>query len=134
MVELRVEIVGCGTIGNYVAKAIDGGIIDADLVVVFDADVERATRLAEGLARSRPRVARSIEELVSKDVDVVVEAASQEAVRMYAARILRSGKDLVVLSVGALLDEELRRIIAEAARAGAIGSTYRAGPRGVWTP
>jgi aspartate dehydrogenase len=43
---------------------------------------------------------------LENDMDVVVEAASQQAVLNYAEKVLKSGKDLIVLSVGALADEE----------------------------
>lgn len=85
---------------------------------MFDADAERASRLVEELKRLKPKVARTIEEVVSESLDVVVEAASQEAVRMHSTKILLSGKDLVIISTRALLDEELRRSIVEAARRG----------------
>jgi len=59
----------------------------------------------------KPRVAKTFSEIVEcEDVDLVIEAASQEAVRQYAVRTLEAGKDLVVMSVGALVDARLRRI------------------------
>ncbi len=102
---LGVALVGCGAIGTVIAKAIDRGEAgSARLVVVYDRVPERARRLAESL-RTRPLVAESFDEVIGRsDVSVVVEAASQEAVREYAERVLRAGKDLVVMSVGALLD------------------------------
>ncbi len=49
-------------------------------------------------------------------VDLVVETASQEAVREYGINILNAGKHLMVLSVGALADNELFRNMKKAAR------------------
>jgi aspartate dehydrogenase len=40
------------------------------------------------------------------DIDIVVEAASQEAVRAFAIPSLTAGKDLMVMSVGALADPD----------------------------
>lgn len=40
-------------------------------------------------------------------LDLVVEAASQEAVRQYAESFLRKGQNLMVMSVGALVDGKL---------------------------
>jgi len=67
-----------------------------------------------------PIIADSFEELVTRgDVRLVVEAASQEAVRQYALRVLREGKDLMVMSTGALLDDELHhKILMEAEASG----------------
>lgn len=50
------------------------------------------------------------------DVHIVIEAASQEAVRQYAAKILSSNKDLMVMSAGALLDDALLSRMIEVAR------------------
>lgn len=71
--------------------------------------------MAESLA-SRPRVAGSFKEILdADDVDLVVEAASQDAVREYALDVVRSGKNLMIMSVGALTDIELYRRLREAA-------------------
>ena len=39
-------------------------------------------------------------------MDLVIEAASIEAVREYAEEVLSTGRDMIILSVGALLDED----------------------------
>jgi len=107
-----VSIVGCGAIGSTIARAIDEGLVEAELRYLFDADPARAEALAASLSRQRPRVARGIEEVASDpQTHVVVEAASQEAVLQYAERVLSAGKELVVLSVGALLRPEARRLL-----------------------
>lgn len=114
--KLRVGIIGCGAIGSYIAKAIDEGVVEADLVAVFDTDTRRAEEVVKRLSNVRPKVVSSIDELISEDIDVVVEAASQEAVKTYAIDILRSGKSLIVLSVGALLNEDLFKNAVEVAK------------------
>jgi len=107
-------IIGCGAIGSLIARAVDDGVIEAELLYLLDLDRARAERLASSLRRQRPRVARGIEEVVEDSrVRVVVEAASQGAVLQYGRRVLEAGKELVVLSVGALLTEEGRRLLEE---------------------
>ncbi len=49
-----------------------------------------------------------IEELLHS-VDLVIESASQNAVRLLVPRALEAGCDVMILSVGALADEELRK-------------------------
>ncbi len=49
-----------------------------------------------------------IEELLHS-VDLVIESASQNAVRLLVPRVLEAGCDVMILSVGALADEELRK-------------------------
>jgi aspartate dehydrogenase len=104
----KIGIIGCGTIGSELAKSVDSGRIDAELVSIFDAYYHAANRLASRL-KSRVTVARNIEEFLSKDMDLVVEAASQDAVNKYAAMVLERGIDLMLMSVGALLDVKLHK-------------------------
>ncbi len=114
---IRVAVIGCGNIGTILAKAIDEGVVGAAvLVALYDVEAKRCRVLASRLRRQSPRIVEGLEELLSTGPHVVVEAASQEAVRQYGPRVLEAGADLVALSVGALMDEALRRRLAEAAR------------------
>jgi aspartate dehydrogenase len=105
---LKVALIGCGTIGTIMAKAIDAGEAgEVELAWLFDLRPERCELLAKKLCR-KPRLAKSVEEILAdKSVDLVVEAASQAAVAQYAFDVLRSKKELMVMSVGALGDEKL---------------------------
>jgi len=115
----KVAIIGCGTIGTILAKAIDAGRAgDVELTVIYDLDHRKARDLREQL-NFKPRVAREAEEIwMDEDVDLVVEAASQEAVRRYSAKVLGAGKDMIVMSVGAFSDEILFAEVRKAAREG----------------
>lgn len=101
---IKVGLVGCGAIGAEIAKAIDSGVIDAELVSVCDHNAATAAALIESLKR-RPVKAR-LEDLVEL-ADVVVEAASQRAVPAIARATLVRGKKLMIMSVGALADASL---------------------------
>jgi len=105
---LGVGLVGCGAIGTVLAHAIDEGRAgDARLVYVYDLKTEKSGKLA-GELHEKPRVAKAFRELIEcEDVDLIIEAASQEAVRQYALRALKAGKDLMVMSEGALVDSRL---------------------------
>ena len=105
---MGVGLIGCGAIGTVLACAIDKGEAGSThLAVVYDRIKEKSNILCGKLVR-KPKIAESFEELIAcEDVDLVVEAASQEAVRAYALRVLRAGKDLMIMSVGALVDSEL---------------------------
>ena len=120
MVGYKVALIGCGTIGTIIAKAIDAGEAgEVELAWLFDIRSESCESLAEKL-RSKPRLAKSIEKILAdKSVDLVVEAASQAAVAQYALDVLRSKKELMIMSVGALGDEKLLESMKkEAARVG----------------
>jgi aspartate dehydrogenase len=109
-----VALIGCGAIGSVIAKAIDEGQVNAVLLYVMDADKSRAERLATSLRNQKPTIATSVEEIANDPrVEIVVEAASQEAVIQYAEALLAAGKELVVMSVGALLRPEVRPLLAK---------------------
>jgi aspartate dehydrogenase len=101
---LKIGLVGCGAIGTEIAKAIDNGEVDAELVAVCDHNPATAKALIDSL-QHKPVKAR-LEELVSLS-DVVVEAASQKAVPATARAALKSAKMLMIMSVGALTDGDL---------------------------
>ncbi|MDI6639247.1 MAG: aspartate dehydrogenase [Methanocellales archaeon] len=110
---IKIGIVGCGTIGKEICRAVDQGIIDAQLVALVDRKPESALKFASSL-RSPPKV-MSAAELIDA-VDLVVECASQAAVREVAPPALKKGKDVMIMSVGALTNLELLEEIAILAR------------------
>lgn len=111
----RVALLGCGVMGTRIALAIDSGEIPAVLTHVYDSS-ERASGELLGKLRCKPAVARNAHLLSSNPVDIVVEAASQDAVRDVALSVLQNRKDLMIMSAGALLDESVHDILAEACR------------------
>lgn len=99
-----VGLVGCGTIGTHLALAIDSrSIANASLVGLFDVVDNNAKKLKSKLMSS-PEVHSDVESLIDSPVDIIIEAASQEAVRKFGKPIINAGKDLMIMSVGALAD------------------------------
>ena len=111
----RIGLLGCGSIGTQIAIAIDTGIIPAKLTHIFDEDKEKSTSLASKL-KNKPEIVENVHLLSSNPVDLVVEAASQDAVSDNALSILQNRKDLVIMSSGALLDESVFEIISDACK------------------
>jgi len=113
--DLKVALIGCGSIGTTLAKAIDAGKAgDVKLVWLYDLKPEKSRALAKKL-RSNPKIAKGVAEIYAdKAADLVIEAASQKAVTQYALDVLKSGKDLMVMSVGAFGDEKLLRSVRRA--------------------
>jgi aspartate dehydrogenase len=54
------------------------------------------------------------EEFFTSDTEVIIEAAGHGALKQYAERSLRSGRDMLAVSVGALADESLLASIQQA--------------------
>ncbi len=94
-------IIGGGFIGSTIAKELEK-MEDIGTVHIVDRYKDRVEELAEecGKVRYAPDL-----EAVLPEVRLVVESASQEAVKEYAPSVLKSGKSLVVLSVGAFVDQ-----------------------------
>jgi aspartate dehydrogenase len=104
---LRIGLIGCGAIGSIIYRAFLDGTIRGELVALYDIYPEKCRRLVESSKDLKPVICSDLECLLEKKPDLVIEAASQDAVREYALKILENGSDLMVMSVGALLDEKL---------------------------
>jgi len=105
-----VGIVGCGAIANTIVNEIsEDGI---DIKYFYDRDIERAENLAQianGIAVIK------LEDMIEK-VDLIVEAASPMALKGIAIPVLEEGVDLMVMSVGALMDKEFRENVHKVAQ------------------
>jgi aspartate dehydrogenase len=100
---MRVGIVGLGTVGRALCQAIDRGEVEAQLAAVTTRRRERAEPFLQRLCQRPPWL--SLDELIGRS-ELVIEAATQEALEAIAPHTLAQGKDLMVLSVGALLDHD----------------------------
>jgi aspartate dehydrogenase len=107
----RVSLAGFGAIGRELARRLAAGIPGVRLAAVAARDRERTRAALHELGVDVPVVA--IEELEPLS-DVVVECAGAALLPAIAGPVLRAGKEVVVLSAGALLDHpELFDLAAE---------------------
>ena len=117
---MRVGIIGGGTIARLILDHVRRGALGRIRIVAIAGRGERST--ARNLAKERrvPYVI-GVKALLAKKPDVVVEAASHDALREYGEAILRKGSALIVLSGGALADDKVRaRLERAAAKGGAV--------------
>jgi len=110
---IKIGLLGCGAIGTQIALAIDSGKIPAVLTHVYD-DSKDASETLVAKLKNKPEIVENTHLLSSNSVNIVVEAASQDAVRDAALSILQNKKDLMIMSVGALLDESIYDILSDA--------------------
>jgi aspartate dehydrogenase len=101
---MRIGIIGCGAIGSDVTRAADK-MTEIDTIYIFDKKKKTAMALARDTKKA---VVKKVKDFLP-DVDAVMEAASQDAVMEYAEMILQAGKNLIILSIGSLLDEDFRK-------------------------
>lgn len=112
----RLALIGCGAIGSVIVDAIARGEIEAKLVALMDMHPDRCTSLAKKISEE-VEICKDIECIFELKPHMVVEAASQEAVREYVPALVGRGIDVVVLSVGALLEKKLLNELIELSRA-----------------
>jgi aspartate dehydrogenase len=108
-----VGIIGCGAMGSEICRALSGDSFPGELLLL-DRHLDRAQHLAD-ISAAATAVA-SLQQIVEGS-DLVVECASVQAARDIALSVLKKGKGLMILSVGALVDADFRQSIYEAARA-----------------
>jgi aspartate dehydrogenase len=105
---MRLLIIGCGAIGTTLAEAIQG-MEEFDIFYITDKNEDRARRVVSRCSKAK-FISPTDESIKArlKNVDLVVEAASQEAVRHYVPIVLGMGVDVLVMSVGAFADDDTR--------------------------
>jgi aspartate dehydrogenase len=104
--EKAVALIGAGAIAGTVGQALAEGAVRGARLIGFLTRTPRGDLPAPEFG--------SLDDLLAAGPDVVVEAASHDAVRRYGARVLEAGRTLVCCSVGALADDGLRASLLEA--------------------
>lgn len=102
----KIGILGCGAIGSLIANAVETEIIKCDELILYDYNSEKAENLHRSL-RVQSSVVESVDEMIAHHPTIIVEAASQQAVKEYLPKILGAEIEVVVMSVGALLDMDV---------------------------
>jgi len=97
-------ILGCGAIANYIVNNISSEDNGISVKYFYDRDVKKAEDLA---TLTNGITVLNVDEMVA-NVDLVLEAASPSSVKDYGLKILGNGKDLIIMSIGALMDKKLR--------------------------
>ena len=110
---MNIGILGCGFIGTTIACAVQD-MERVDSILLYDRDYDSAVKLSTRIDRSRIFPPADLEGFIDGS-DLVVEAASQEAVRDVLPGVVEKGKDVMIISVGALVDDELLSSLKERA-------------------
>lgn len=108
----RVGLIGLGAVGASVVRiARDAHPSEIEVVAALVRDVARPRATA-------PPLVSTLDALLGRDPDVVVEAAGHEGLRAHGAAVLRAGIDLLTVSAGALADTVLCDLLMVAAAEG----------------
>lgn len=110
---MRIGLIGFGTIGKAVAKAVDDGQAgDVQISRILVRDTRRSD-VEDGI---RQKMVSDPARFFSDDMEIVVEVAGHGALKQYAEHSLRTGRDLIAVSVGAFADEPFLALIRCAAK------------------
>jgi aspartate dehydrogenase len=101
--DLRVAVVGLGAIGIKVVEALDQGI---DGLVLAAVSVQNPAKHHDFLARLKTRPAVLPIDGLADIADIVIECAPGKLVRSIVAPFVSAGKTAIVLSAGALLEND----------------------------
>ena len=97
----KTGIVGCGAVSQGLLKASESGLLTLPISGITSRSKEKAQKFLSTLKKSPKYYTR--EELIAKS-DLIVEAAGGGVVPELARETFESGKDLMVISIGALID------------------------------
>jgi aspartate dehydrogenase len=108
-----IGIVGCGAIGKALVKAVESGKLAVRVAGVTSRTEKKARDFLAAFKNPPPYLA--LTQLIEA-ADLIIEAAGGEVVPELAKKVFAAGKDLMVISVGALLDHP--EVMAESRRTG----------------
>jgi aspartate dehydrogenase len=112
---LRIALLGAGTIARLVLEHIRAGRLPG--VEVPTAMARPGSARADSLVRDFGiTIVQRREQLLALKPHAILEAASHEAVREHLVPALEAGVSVIVLSAGALADDDLRNSAENAAR------------------
>ncbi len=103
---LKIAVLGCGAIGRTLLSYLDSTDVEVDVCAVLDRDVETTRSFVSTLRKLKPKVTLSLEEILEEKPDVIIEAASPEAVKQYIPAVAGRVKHIVIMSVSALADSD----------------------------
>ena len=96
-----IGIVGCGAIGRAILRAVGDGRLAVKVAGVTSRNRDKATAFLDTLPHPPPWL--PLDALIER-AGLVIEAAGGELVPMLAEKAFGAGKDLLVISTGALLE------------------------------
>jgi aspartate dehydrogenase len=107
----NISIIGCGTIGSELALSADRMMVEnVTISSLLDINVQNAEILKSKLSNNNPLIFNNFSDYLKsdtfKDVELVVEAASQNALTSYLNPIILLKKDILVMSVGAFANPD----------------------------
>ncbi len=112
---LQVGLIGLGSMGSYVAREIIGGKVPG-IKLAAAADIKSPpSDLLRELANHAVTLVESFERLADFPIKLAIECANQKVAKECAQLFIAKGMDLLIMSVGALVQGSLFSDVAAAA-------------------
>lgn len=101
---MNIGLIGCGNIGKFLLQRlnIDRMLPECRIDAVYHKRPEEFDRLSHDYGI---RSYSDFSLFIQSGIDFVIEAANIRAVKEFAPTIIKSGKDMLIVSVGAFADE-----------------------------
>src|SRR5579884_1178874 len=100
--KMKIGLIGCGNIGQFVLNQLnkEGRVQGARIEAIYDPREDVVKQLAQEYAT---KAYLDYQAFIESEIDLVIEAAHPNVVREYAPSIIEQGKNLLIISVGALV-------------------------------
>jgi aspartate dehydrogenase len=101
----KVGLIGCGAIGTLIAQSIEKKIVICDELILFDYIKEKALSLKKSV-KFPTTIVDNLDQMLKLKPTIIVEAASQKAVKDYIKPITSQEIKFIIMSSGALLGSD----------------------------
>lgn len=109
---MKIGIMGCGSIANTLTNFQLNGKLNVKISYFYDLNKNNAVNLAN---KVDAEVVDTIEDLIEKS-DLILESAAQSAVKENVPTILEHGVNVIIMSVGALMDFDFKNHLEKTAK------------------
>lgn len=114
MSKKKLALLGNGFLTGIIVDAMEQGLLpEYEFCAVLGRSQEKTEQMAK---RANCKACFTIEELLDTQPEYIAEAASVAAVKSYAEKILSSGANMIVLSIGAFADSDFYERVAQCAK------------------
>lgn len=125
---VHLGLVGCGCVAKSICVYLNSIEVDYDLVV-FDRHPEKMEEICS-ISNKEIKSVYSVEDMMKEPLDFLIEAASRNFAREYGAEFLKNGTNLITLSNGFLVDDNIRNYFIQCAEIGNSKIYLPGGPPG----
>ncbi|WP_096203157.1 aspartate dehydrogenase [Bacillus sp. FJAT-45350] len=107
---MKIGLIGSGNISEFLLDYFHTTPqTDVSITALFSRNIETTQYLA---TKYQVTPFHSFEEFMHSDIDVVIEAANITATIEYAPKLLKNGKDILIISVGAFAEPDFSTEVA----------------------